>query len=163
LPASMKRKVGRRKRPRIAFARGPGALRGQTRPLLFIDGKQIDAPATIVKILACLLSHQGEVVPVQRLCELFGYPPPTRAELLILHQKPSRIRRLLAEHDSPYRLAVASGFGYALCEIASEERGESEEQHGRPRRDRDRRRCVPSAKKRYPGPASPADFGADQD
>lgn len=89
---------------------------------MFIDGEQIDAPAINVKILAYLHSHLAKVVPVHRLCELFGYPHPTRAERLILHQYTNRIRRLLDHHDAPYRLAVAYGFGYALCEIAPEER-----------------------------------------
>jgi DNA-binding response OmpR family regulator len=107
------------KRPAgIAFARGPGMFKGETRLVLFINGEYVSAPPTNVKLLAYLHRHLGQVVPMQRLCFVLGFPNMTDAERHIVRQYMTWIRQLLDEHG--YRITVDRNFGYALCEVASE-------------------------------------------
>jgi DNA-binding response OmpR family regulator len=118
----MKRKTGRRKPARIAFARGPSTFKGETRLLLFINGRHVSAPPTNVKLLAYLHQHLGQAVPMHRLCRLLGFPNMTQADRHILRQYLHWIGRTLAEHGLPYCLTVARNVGYALCQIAPERR-----------------------------------------
>jgi DNA-binding response OmpR family regulator len=106
------------RRPILQFVPGPGTLKGETRLLLFINGKHVDAPATNTKLLACLHQHMGKVFTFHRLCRLLGFPNMTDAELHMLRQYITWMRQVLDEHGMPYRLAVDRSVGYALCEMA---------------------------------------------
>ena len=103
---------------RWKFVRGPAIFKGETRLLLFIDGKYVSAPATNVKPLAYLYRRLGQVIPFEALLLQLGIPNARERERHILRQYVTWMRKFLVEHDTPYRLAVARGFGYALCEIA---------------------------------------------
>jgi DNA-binding response OmpR family regulator len=114
----MNREFGRRKRARIAFARGPGIFKGERRLLLFINGHYVHAPATNVKLLAYLYAHLGLVIPFEALLLQLGIPTARERDRHILRQYVTWMRQFLVEHDTHYRLTVARSFGYALCEIA---------------------------------------------
>jgi len=106
------------KGPALIFVRGPGTFKGETRLLLYIDGKHVSAPATNVKLLAYLHARLGLVIPFERLLLQLGIPNARERDRHILRQYVTWMRQFLVEHDTRYCLAVARNFGYALCEIA---------------------------------------------
>jgi len=97
-------------------------FKGETRLLLYIDGKHVSAPATNVKLLAYLHARLGLVIPFEALLPQLGIPNARERDRRILRQYVTWMRQFLVGHDTPYRFTVARNFGYAPCKITHDAR-----------------------------------------
>jgi hypothetical protein len=96
----------------------PTAGPDRTRPLLLVNGNLVRAQRAHRALLACLYDELGRVVPYERLCRVIGHQSSGERQLHILQQQMMFVRRLLTKHETRYFLAVVTGVGYALCEVA---------------------------------------------
>src|SRR5262249_6453287 len=81
-------------------------FKGETRLLLYIDGKHVSAPATNVKLLAYLHARLGLVIPFEALLPQLGIPNARERDRRILRQYVTWMRQFLVGHDTPYRFTV---------------------------------------------------------
>jgi hypothetical protein len=130
-----RRLASRPNRPILKFVPNE-AFKGETRLLLFINGRHVSAPAINTKLLAYLHAHLGKAISFHKLCLILGHPNGTAAELHILRQYTTWVRHLLDEYHLPYRLATVIDFGYALCEPAPDGKRTKAFAKTKPRRSR---------------------------
>jgi DNA-binding response OmpR family regulator len=90
---------------------------GQVKLLLFIKGRQLEAPTEKhTALLDCLHRNRGHLVTYQQLGLILGHKTFRNPQLHILRQYVSWIGKTLAAHKALCILAVAPGIGYVLCE-----------------------------------------------
>jgi DNA-binding response OmpR family regulator len=103
------------KRIRIRIVRDTAGSNGHLN--LFINGRRIRASQTQAALATCLCERTGRVVSYKRLCQIIGHEAARAQQRHILRQHTQWLKQVLAANGAPYTLAVASGLGYALCEL----------------------------------------------
>ena len=90
---------------------------GQVKLLLFIKGRQVEAPTEKhTASLDCLHRNRGHLVTYQQLGLILGHKIFRKLQRHILRQYLSWIGKTLAAHKALCILAVAPGIGYVLCQ-----------------------------------------------
>ncbi len=88
----------------------------QAKLVLFIKGRQVDAPTQKhTALLACLHENQGHIVSYMQLGLILGHKSFRKPQRHVLRQYVSWIGKTLAAHRALCMLAVAPDIGYVLC------------------------------------------------
>ena len=89
---------------------------GQAKLVLFIKGRQVEAPTEKhTALLDCLHKNRGQLVTYQQLGLILGHKTFRKPQRHVLRQYVSWIGKTLAAHKALCILAVAPDIGYVLC------------------------------------------------
>jgi DNA-binding XRE family transcriptional regulator len=104
---------------------GIAILRDATgRLALFINGQRVNVRRGQVQLalLACLLDNLGRAVDYKRLFTVIGRTSDNRSTRHLLRQYTFMLRELLLANEALFVIATVHQVGYALCEVAENQR-----------------------------------------